>query len=225
MIALGERIVEELGLTDSTDTLGRWMAHRLAELLDRAENERSAKAREAAAVAASDLVLRIWRHRSAWPRGWPPKSSVAALRALDPPPYERPQPSGSPWLDALPNLDRIQSRERTAWLHLGLADLPFDDEERWLDDGDVEMTQRERAVLERLRKERLAGIAQMLTRLEMDELPKTAAGRREAAAALLEQIDIEREQLHAQVLAQVRPARRSSKRRSKTSRRRSGEKK
>jgi hypothetical protein len=34
---LGERIVEEFGLGDSADTLGRWMAHRVAELMDRAE--------------------------------------------------------------------------------------------------------------------------------------------------------------------------------------------
>src|SRR5207237_10548980 len=159
--------------------------------------------------------------RSSWPRGWPPKSSVAALRALDPPPYGRPQPTGSRWLDALPDLDRIQNRERTVWLHLGLADLPFDDEELWLDDADLEMAQRERAVLERLQEERLTGIARILTSLEIDELPKTAAGRREAAAALLEQFDTEREPLVLRVLDAVRPARRSSKTRSTRRRSRS----
>src|SRR5689334_16355856 len=86
VVALGERIVEELGLTDATDTLGRWMAHRLAELLDEAEHGRSAKRRDAAATRATDLVLEIWKHRSAWPTGWPPESAAAVLKAIDPPP-------------------------------------------------------------------------------------------------------------------------------------------
>jgi hypothetical protein len=214
VLALGERIVEELGLADSTDTLGRWMAHRLAELIDRAEHERSAKAREAAAAAASDLVLRMWRHRSAWPQGWPPKSSVAVLRALDPPRFRAQQePSGNPWLDALADLDRLQHRERQAWLRLGLEDLPFDEEEAWLADGATELTERERETIERLRDERETGIRLMLEALKIDKLPKTAAARRKAAALLLADFAAEREHLLADALAKLKAAPRQSTRR------------
>jgi hypothetical protein len=45
LISLGERIVAEFGLDQSTDTLGRWMAHRVAELMERAEHARTKAAR------------------------------------------------------------------------------------------------------------------------------------------------------------------------------------
>ncbi len=36
VVRLGERIVAELGLEESTDTLSRWMAHYIAESIARA---------------------------------------------------------------------------------------------------------------------------------------------------------------------------------------------
>ena len=43
VVALGERIVHELGLEESGDTLGCWMAHRVAELMERAETAEGGK--------------------------------------------------------------------------------------------------------------------------------------------------------------------------------------
>ena len=37
VLALGKKIVDELGLDQSADTLGRWMAHYLAEKMKDAE--------------------------------------------------------------------------------------------------------------------------------------------------------------------------------------------
>jgi len=38
LITLGKRLVKQLGLTHSNDTLARWMAHYIAELIYKAEN-------------------------------------------------------------------------------------------------------------------------------------------------------------------------------------------
>ncbi len=61
-IALGKKLVAELGLDPSVDTLGRWMAHRLAELITTAEASQG-KEREAKMAACSSAILEVWRHR------------------------------------------------------------------------------------------------------------------------------------------------------------------
>lgn len=86
---LGRAIVSQLSISEP-DTLGRWMAYRLAELLNQAETDDSAK------EAATDLVFRIWRHRSDWPNGWPPTAVAGQLAWLFPPDQRRAQwPVGS----------------------------------------------------------------------------------------------------------------------------------
>ena len=75
---LGRAIVSQLSI-DEHDTLGRWMAYRLAELLNQGDSDDSEK------EAAADLVLRIWRLRSDWPNGWPPAAVARQLAWLFPP--------------------------------------------------------------------------------------------------------------------------------------------
>lgn len=79
---LGRAIISQLRI-DDYDTLSRWLAYRLAELLDQARSDDSSK------DSATDLILRIWRARWDWPRGWPPamlKSRLAWLfRPAQPP--------------------------------------------------------------------------------------------------------------------------------------------
>src|SRR5438132_2522606 len=76
VVALGDRIVRDLALDQSTDTVGRWMAHRVAELIDAAKKARGNAARARADANATELILRLWAHRSNWPKGWPPESAV-----------------------------------------------------------------------------------------------------------------------------------------------------
>lgn len=65
-MALGDRLVREFGLEDSTDTAGRWMAHHLAELLDQSRTLKGEKKKQAE-TAATDLILRLWSSREALP--------------------------------------------------------------------------------------------------------------------------------------------------------------
>src|SRR5258705_8486803 len=68
---LGARLVSELGLDDSVDTLGRWMSHRIAELMTRAEESELDEEKEIAKRECAILILKVWRRRKYWMRGQP----------------------------------------------------------------------------------------------------------------------------------------------------------
>ncbi len=126
LVSLGELIVDELGLNTSTDTLSRWMAHRLAELIQEADQGDESARREAA-----ELIMKLWVRRSAWPTGWPPPKTAEAIRGLTPSADARrsrePEPA-HPWLTRLDALDGTHEAERAIWLRLALGELDLDDE-------------------------------------------------------------------------------------------------
>lgn len=76
VLALGQHLVKELKLQDGVDTLGRWMAHHLAELLVAANNADDAE-RQVAEDRVANLILRIWAHRNAEPNGITPLAPYA----------------------------------------------------------------------------------------------------------------------------------------------------
>ena len=66
-MALGENLVRELGFKDGVDTLGRWMSHHLAELINEARNGKTAAKRTEASRQATETILKIWEHRRSLP--------------------------------------------------------------------------------------------------------------------------------------------------------------
>ncbi len=115
ILGVGKQLVRQLGLRDSVDTLGRWLAHALAEKLLAVEGAPAAEkpARQAEAI---DLILKLWAHRRDFPRGTrpfeDPEGLAMALAQLDPndkaPRFFSPAsprevvgaaPEAKPWLD------------------------------------------------------------------------------------------------------------------------------
>lgn len=78
ILKLGEKIVNELGLDQSVDTLGRWMAHSIAELIHDAEAS-SAKDRPAKLALCSDAILALWKHRHELPSGKRPFEDIEPI--------------------------------------------------------------------------------------------------------------------------------------------------
>lgn len=86
-MTLGKQLVTEQGFDDSVDTLGRWMAHHIAELIHEAESatdiERLTKQK-----AAREAILALWTHRHAFAPGRNPfekmKPIFEALESLAP---------------------------------------------------------------------------------------------------------------------------------------------
>jgi hypothetical protein len=64
ILVLGQQIVKDLRLEPGVDTLGRWMAHHLAELIIAADRASSPRERTTAKKEAVDLIVRIWDHRA-----------------------------------------------------------------------------------------------------------------------------------------------------------------
>lgn len=69
VLVLGHHLATELGFSDSCDTLGKWMSHHLAEVIDRAENEEIAEKKVEHQQQAVELILKIWEHRSSLNNG------------------------------------------------------------------------------------------------------------------------------------------------------------
>lgn len=63
--SFGRKLIDALQL-EPTDTLGRWMAHYLAERLLDAERATGPK-KECLEREVFDLVLQLWKHRGSWP--------------------------------------------------------------------------------------------------------------------------------------------------------------
>lgn len=192
MVALGDRIVRELSLDNSTDTLGRWMAHRVAELIDRENKAGTPKAKNKAAADAADLVLRLWAHRSNWPKGWPPESAAKVLAALEPQPYKTEgSPSGSPWIDSLRRVADLQTKEWRLWTDFGLLDLDLGAEQRSLSDESGHLRDDEREVLEHLVRRRNLAATEHFD----GAVPASFAERADVGRKKLAELDLERRDL------------------------------
>jgi hypothetical protein len=87
VLALGEALVAELGLKQSNDVLGRWMAHRLARLIETAGTAPEAD-RPALEQSCAEAILEVWRHRNCLPQGRrplePAERILDVIAALDP---------------------------------------------------------------------------------------------------------------------------------------------
>jgi hypothetical protein len=85
LLELGAHLVGELGLRDSTDTMGRWLAHHLAEFMKEAANKKkSATQRAKAREQAAKLILKIWDRRTSLPgNAYPLARYRDILRVLD----------------------------------------------------------------------------------------------------------------------------------------------
>jgi len=88
VLVLGHHLTAELGLEDGVDTLGKWMAHHLAELMVRVENETDPEKKSEHQSQTVDLILKIWGRRTALEGDAYPlsrfKSIIGALSILSP---------------------------------------------------------------------------------------------------------------------------------------------
>lgn len=86
-LALGKKLTKELGLDQSVDTLGRWMAHYIAELIESIEKA-SIEERPVRLQACCDAILNLWKHRHTMANGKRPFEELEPLQrvleSLDP---------------------------------------------------------------------------------------------------------------------------------------------
>lgn len=210
---MGEQIVGEFGLGDSVDTLGRWMAHRVAELMDRAERARAGAEREAARRECSDLIIRLWERRSHWPYGRPLGEVAGLLKNLisDGTNYESRYEDSEvkidpqSWLGILPRLRQLQYREEEMCRKAAIADFDFEADHKWLSQHGQDLSEEEREIMEYLIRERERMDGQYFE-LDKTRAPNFAslfpAKRAQLVHEALKKIEEERQKL----IASVQPA-------------------
>ena len=84
---LGRAIVKELNLDPGVDTLSRWMAHHIAELMTDVETSKGEK-RKSTSETCFNTILALWNHRNVLPDGSRPFAKLEpilkALESLEP---------------------------------------------------------------------------------------------------------------------------------------------
>lgn len=87
IMALGKKLVTEQGFEGSVDTLGRWMAHHIAELIQEAESANDDD-RPTKMAIVREAILALWSHRHVLPNGQSPFAGMEpifnALESLHP---------------------------------------------------------------------------------------------------------------------------------------------
>jgi len=92
-LGLGIHLVRELGLSDSNETLGRWIAHHLAELMREVDESKDPEYKAKALAQATDLIIRLWKNRDVLPGKANPlaryRDALVVLGNLEQPNYSQ----------------------------------------------------------------------------------------------------------------------------------------
>jgi hypothetical protein len=98
-LELGKVLVSELKLEDSRDTLAKWLAHHVAELMVATDQEPNPAKKKKAAEQAVETILRIWSQRDHLPGNANPfapyRNILQILTALI--------PAGESWPSRIPD--------------------------------------------------------------------------------------------------------------------------
>ena len=95
VLELGLHLIRELKL-DQRDTIDRWMACHLAELIDASENGKTEAEREEARKVAVETILKIWEHRSSLPGNAYPLAQYKDILII----LGRLRPDGDPFINS-----------------------------------------------------------------------------------------------------------------------------
>lgn len=151
VLALGDRLVRELELDQNNNTLARWLAHHLAEVMLQARNTEGAK-KAATEAKAVDLILKLWASRHELPNDSHPlkqfEGIIKVLRRLEPDswPYSRINENGISALLA----DTFHGLQELVFLGLVLPHANDPTDEHAGDDQFLE--EDERAVVAKIRE-------------------------------------------------------------------------
>lgn len=151
-IALGQRILEELKCDYETDTLGRWLAHYLAEKMERATSAPKGDAGEPDRRECIDLILRLWEHRQSWPLSAPLKDVADRLDELltSKPRFFLSAKKTSTFLDLLHGLEELHRRETQVCLAAWAAGLDLSKDREFLLNHSEHLDDPELKVIQRL---------------------------------------------------------------------------
>jgi len=156
---LGKRLVEELGLETSVDTLGRWMAHYIGELINTVEEADNPKERKKAQERCCQTILKLWEHRVSLPDGARPLSNIeGVLRAIkslrgEKTPWlmlsaEQAGKIGGRWMEFSKAVEEKSVRICRIAALTAIAESAFGKEKRWVREQGEMLSKEEREIIE-----------------------------------------------------------------------------
>src|SRR5688572_9100660 len=157
VIRLGKRLVEELGLVKSVDTLSKGMAHYLAELIQDAERTRNPVKRKKASAKCCELIVRLWERRAALPKGAKPLGSLEPLLIQmgsllsDNDPYlavAHEHRAVNPWCRFVLDSHSIEKRMTRIAMLTAIAEANFGREKRWLVENKKSPSKQEAGIIQ-----------------------------------------------------------------------------
>lgn len=83
IINLGKKLIEELELPYTTDTLTRWMVHYLAELIQTAEQASSIQEKRKLQKECCDVILKLWSNKETLPIARPLENLDGLVKILE----------------------------------------------------------------------------------------------------------------------------------------------
>lgn len=83
ILELGNKIVNQLHLNDGVDTLGKWMAQYIAELIHKIETCEKEEDKEALQKECSKLILKLWKNKKFLPIDQPLSNLKPLIKILE----------------------------------------------------------------------------------------------------------------------------------------------
>jgi hypothetical protein len=205
-VKLGQRILNDLGLTNGVDTLSRWMAHRIAELIEQADQAYTPQERETARQECTELIIRLWERRWQRSNGRPFSEIISDLEQLTAPPPSQygaeVSPSENTWIGAMSRLEQLAHRERRICYDAAVAGLDIDSEREWLIEHKDDLSEEEQKGLRLLVDdyERLKGEYYTLDGVRVPDFAALSSRERTRyALEALERVKAERQDLSARI--------------------------
>lgn len=161
ILSLGRKLVCELELEHTCETLSKWMAHYLAEQMSEVESAKSQRQREVAQSKCCEIILRIWEKRRWLPGSAKPLGHIEeALKALiamqskqngysDLLTSER-SADDNPWFEFTEKTHDIESRMLRISFLTGLLENNFGAEKQWVYEHGDALSEDERKLIQSL---------------------------------------------------------------------------
>jgi hypothetical protein len=161
VLTLGERLVEELDLGKSVDTLSKWMAHYIAELISDARNTTDADKQKIAQEKCCETILRLWDHRASLPGNAKPLANLEPIlkTILDlqskndfwaAVARRRTEESDDPWCEFIKNSYCADRRMACIAILTAIAESHFDREKRWVAENKEALSKEEAEIINTL---------------------------------------------------------------------------
>lgn len=152
---MGKRIEEELRINNEIDTLGRWMAHYIAELKLDAETEKDKSKKAKAKKECASFILKLWKHRECMPRHIRPLGKVEKILEGICALQEEPQSwkrvvSDEKWVKFADRAQLISKNIVSVAVLMAIAETQFSSTKRWLDENSDALSRDETKIIESL---------------------------------------------------------------------------